>query len=91
MHIPDIVNYFLHHAHRHLGPGFFFFSILSIKYASTTYMNPFDMLGCEINALHCISQRSMSNGFIYVVDAHFIDKIETKKKSWTQVPVIMLY
>ena len=50
MHIPDIVNYFLHHAHRHLGPGFFFFSILSIKYASTTYMNPFDMLGCEINA-----------------------------------------
>ena len=33
-----------------------------------------------------ISQRSMSNGFIYVVDAHFIDKIE-KKISWTQVPV----
>jgi hypothetical protein len=29
----------------------------------------------------------MSNGFIYVVDAHFIDKIERKKKSWTQVPV----
>ena len=29
----------------------------------------------------------MSNGFIYVVDAHFIDKIE-KTKSWTQVPVI---
>jgi hypothetical protein len=29
----------------------------------------------------------MSNGFIYVVDAHFIDKIEKKKKSWTQVPV----
>ena len=28
----------------------------------------------------------MSNGFIYVVDAHFIDKIEVKK-SWTQVPV----
>ena len=26
-----------------------------------------------------ISQRSMSNGFIYVVDAHFIDKIEDKK------------
>jgi hypothetical protein len=28
----------------------------------------------------------MSNGFIYVVDAHFIDKIEKKKekKSWTQ-------
>ena len=26
-----------------------------------------------------ISQRSMSNGFIYVVDAHFIDKIERKK------------
>ena len=37
--------------HRHLGPGyFFFFSILSIKCASTTYMNPFDMLRCEINA-----------------------------------------
>jgi hypothetical protein len=28
----------------------------------------------------------MSNGFIYVVDAHFIDKINNKK-SWTQVPV----
>jgi hypothetical protein len=28
-----------------------------------------------------ISQRSMSNGFIYVVDAHFIDKIERKKNS----------
>jgi len=28
----------------------------------------------------------MSNGFIYVVDAHFIDKIE-EKKFWTQVPV----
>ena len=26
------------------------FSILSIKYASTTYMNPFNMLRCEINA-----------------------------------------
>ena len=39
--------------HRHMGPGFFFFfffSILSIKCASTTYMNPFDMLRCEINA-----------------------------------------
>ena len=29
---------------------FFFFSILSIKCASTTYMNPFDMLRCVINA-----------------------------------------
>jgi hypothetical protein len=29
----------------------------------------------------------MSNGFIYVVDAHFIDKIE-EKKSWIQVPVV---
>ena len=36
--------------HRHLGPGYFFSSILSIKCASTTYMNPFDMLRCEINA-----------------------------------------
>jgi hypothetical protein len=26
-----------------------------------------------------ISQRSMSNGFIYVVDAHFIDKIEEEE------------
>jgi len=25
-----------------------------------------------------ISQRNMSNGFIYVVNAHFIDKIEKK-------------
>ena len=38
-----------HRHHRHLGPGFFFL-ILSIKCASTTYMNPFDMLRCEINA-----------------------------------------
>jgi hypothetical protein len=30
----------------------------------------------------------MTNGFIYVVDAHFIDKIEEKKISWTQVPVV---
>ena len=29
----------------------------------------------------------MSNWFIYVVDAHFIDKIEEQKISWTQVPV----
>jgi len=36
--------------HRHLGPGYLFFSILSIKCASTTYMNPLDMLRCEINA-----------------------------------------
>ena len=37
--------------HRHMGSGFFFsFSILSIKCASTTYMNPFDMLRCEIHA-----------------------------------------
>jgi hypothetical protein len=28
----------------------------------------------------------MSKGFMYVVDAHFIDKIE-EEKSWTQVPV----
>ena len=37
-----------------LGSRIFFkkkFSILSIKCASTTYMNPFDMLRCEINAL----------------------------------------
>jgi hypothetical protein len=32
-----------------MGPGFSP-SILSIKCASTTYMNPFDMLRCEINA-----------------------------------------
>jgi hypothetical protein len=31
----------------------------------------------------------MSNGFIYIVDAHFIDKIE-EKKSWTQVPVVLV-
>ena len=29
----------------------------------------------------------MSNEFMYVVDGHFIDKIE-KKISWTQVPVV---
>jgi hypothetical protein len=27
--------------HRHFGPGYLFSSILSIKCASTTYMNPF--------------------------------------------------
>jgi hypothetical protein len=32
----------------------------------------------------------MSNGFIYVVDAHFIDKIE-EIKSWNQVPVIRMF
>jgi hypothetical protein len=32
----------------------------------------------------------MSNGFIYVVDAHFIDKIE-EKKSWTEMPVVHSY
>jgi len=31
----------------------------------------------------------MSNGLIYVVNAHFIDRIE-KKISWTQVPVHVL-
>ena len=36
--------------HRNMGPGFFSSSILSIKCASTTYMNPFDMLRFEINA-----------------------------------------
>jgi hypothetical protein len=30
----------------------------------------------------------MLNGFIYVVDVHFIDKLE-EKKSWTQVPVVL--
>jgi hypothetical protein len=29
----------------------------------------------------------MSNGFIYVVDAHFNDKIEEEQIRWTQVPV----
>jgi hypothetical protein len=37
-----------------------------------------------------ISQRSISNGFIYVVDAHFIDKIE-EKISWTQMPVTQMH
>ena len=48
------------------------------------------MLRCEIQCKAFISQPSMSNGFIYVVDAYFIDKIEKKKKSWTQVPVSMM-
>ena len=34
-----------------LGSRIFFSSILSIKCASTTYMNPFDMLRCEINVV----------------------------------------
>jgi hypothetical protein len=36
--------------HRHLGSAYLFSSILSITCASTTYMNPFDMFRCEINA-----------------------------------------
>jgi hypothetical protein len=36
----------------------FVFSILSIKCASTTYMNPFDMLRCEINAFMNYAQFS---------------------------------
>ena len=28
------------------------------------------------------SQRSMSNGFIYVVDAHFIDKIQIEENKY---------
>jgi hypothetical protein len=35
--------------HRHMGAGYLFPSILSIKCASTTYMNPFDMFRCEIS------------------------------------------
>jgi hypothetical protein len=38
------------HTYRHLGLGYLFSSILSIKCASTMYMNPLDMLCCEINA-----------------------------------------
>jgi hypothetical protein len=33
----------------------------------------------DINVIMESRIRGMSNGFIYVVDAHFIDKIETKK------------
>jgi hypothetical protein len=32
----------------------------------------------------------MSNGFIYVVEENFIDKIGERKKSWTQVPVELI-
>jgi hypothetical protein len=67
-----------------LGPGYLFSSILSIKCASTTYMNPFDML-------HCIRKILGKWGIVHkgvyfttkhvkrVVDAHFIDKIEENK------------
>jgi hypothetical protein len=70
MHIPDIVNYFLHHAHRHLGPGFFLVSILSIKCASTTYMNPFDMLRCEIQCMYGHSSLLVCNS--WTVWPHFL-------------------
>ena len=46
-----------------LGSRILFSSILSIKCASTTYMNPF---GKHVKRVH-------------IVDAHFIDKIEEKK------------
>ena len=48
---PLTISYIVH---RHLGPGYFRLQILSIKCASTTYMNPFDMLRCEINAFRTI-------------------------------------
>ena len=35
---------------------FIFFPILSIKCASTTYMNPFDMLRCEIKFIDKIKK-----------------------------------
>jgi len=50
-----------------LGPGFFFFNFINKMRIYNVYENPFDMLRCEIN------------GFIYVVDAHFNDKIGEKK------------
>jgi hypothetical protein len=34
-----------------------------------------------IQCIYSISQRNMSNGIIYVVDAHFIDKIGEKKET----------
>ena len=57
------------------------------KYICCYFQNKLDILALYIvdirkmpNGLQFIkafiSQRSMSNGFIYVVDAHFIDKIE---------------
>ena len=55
-----------------------FFSILSIKCASRTYINLFDMLRCEISS------------YVKRVHIHFIDKIE-EKKSWTEVPVVHSY
>jgi hypothetical protein len=47
----------------------------------------FQIIEDSANVLEVPSQRSMSNRLIYVLDAHFIDKIEKNKISWTQVPV----
>ena len=45
------------------------------------FMNyaPFSQLQCIYSIYAFISQRSMSNGFIYVVNAHVINKIEENK------------
>jgi hypothetical protein len=75
--------------HRHLGPGYFFsFNFINKMciynvyepawHASLWNKRLYEL--CPIFLKAFISQRSMSNGFIYVVDAHFNDKIEEKKK-----------
>ena len=72
--------------HRHFGPGFFFLSILSIKCASTTYMNPFDMLRCEINAFMNYAPFSCIIQCIYSIqgtNVEFVLKIATVIPSLT--------
>ena len=45
------------------------------------------MLRCGVNSFMNYAP-FVKRVHMYVVDAHFIDKIEKKKISWTQVPVV---
>jgi hypothetical protein len=47
--------------HRHMGPGLFFSSILSIKCAFTTYMNPFDMLTEKFAHLELLNTHTVTH------------------------------
>jgi hypothetical protein len=70
-------------SHRHLGPGYLFSSILSIKCASTTYMNPFDMLRCEIKMGHMIlAINSIEHGSLYILQLLGLTSNINVSSSW---------
>ena len=62
------IDFWIVSDHRHLGPGFFFLN----------YINKMCIYNVYEPVWHVPLWR-MPNGFIYVVDAHFIDKIEENK------------